>query len=488
MQQELLQLAVTTKTGEYMAKGLGSLGKNFGMGSMSRGLKPRSHGWYPTKDYGAGVYGGAVFPTVIEAYNSESDYKRWRAGQDFYFSSGSSWADRSIYSLARFPQGAVDGQSKDIVTLFPSKNSPERAWYVGQRTRGSIILPQPISSGTITINATDPDPSTHTLVWDVTGILSVAQLGIFNIFKGDQFENTATGTNYPDDLVEKDAGSVALVLTDVSTSNMTLTFDLSRPQGRIARGERIYWKKLVYDPSEPTRYAWDPTSNLHLCSSFKFFCCCPDHLGGALANLEYPEGDAGMDEFPLPNAARTVRSAWEKQGVGYYRQWRSLPFRIDERRECKHIHAMRWACGCPWHEPDDYIIETDQDVDQFGFIGREEGMSEEDYEEYQMLRELNKDRYILSLAEVVGIELFPPSDVRDGIRTDSRPMLWNDTLEPDPTWCRQNDWWCRRGTSEIKIFNTSANKFESIITAGGIEFPMIEEVEQGAAGSPKIVP
>ena len=105
-----------------------------------------------------------------------------------------------------------------------------------------------------------------------------------------------------------------------------------------------------------------------------------------------------------------------------------------------------------------------------------------------MLRELNKDRYILSLAEVVGIELFPPSDVRDGVRTDSRPMLWNDTLEPDPTWCRQNDWWCRRGTSEIKIFNTSANKFESFITAGGIEFPMIEEVEEGAAGSPKIVP
>ena len=47
----------------------------------------------------------------------------------------------------------------------------------------------------------------------------------------------------------------------------------------------------------------------------------------------------------------------------------------------------------------------------------------QEFDEYMVLRELNKDRYILSLAEVVGIELFPPSDVRDGVRTDTRPML-----------------------------------------------------------------
>jgi hypothetical protein len=471
-----------------MAKGLGAIGKGFSMGSMSKGLTPKAHGWYPRKESGAGIYGGTISPTIIEAYNSKSDYKRWRAGQDFYFGGGSSWADRSIYSLARFPQGAVDGRSKDIVTLFPSKDSPEKAWYVGMRTRGSIILPQPISAGTITINAVDPDPSTHTLVWDVTGILTTAQLGIFNIFKGDQFEDSAAGINYPDDLVEKDEGSIALVLTDVNMGSMTLTFDLSRPQGRIKKGDRIYWKKFNYDPTNPTQYAWSSTSARHLCSSFKFFCCCPDHLGGALANLEYPEGEAGMDEFPLPNAARTVRSAWESEGAGYYRQWRTLPFRCDERRDCKHIHSMRWACGCPWHEPDDYVIETDQELDMFGFIARETGLTDQEFDEYMVLRELNKDRYILSLAEVVGIELFPPSDVRDGIRTDTRPMLWNDREEPDPTWCRQNDWWCKRGTQDIKIFNTAAGKFESTITAGGIEYPMIEEVEEGAAGSPKIVP
>ena len=84
-----------------------------------------------------------------------------------------------------------------------------------------------------------------------------------------------------------------------------------------------------------------------------------------------------------------------------------------------------------------------------------EELADQEFDEYMVLRELNKDRYILSLAEVVGIELFPPSDVRDGIRTDTRPMLWNDREEPDPAWCRQNDWWCKRGTQNIKIFNTA---------------------------------
>ena len=45
------------------------------------------------------------FPTIIEQYNRESDYKRWKLGQEYYFGSGKTWGDRQINLLARFLNG-----------------------------------------------------------------------------------------------------------------------------------------------------------------------------------------------------------------------------------------------------------------------------------------------------------------------------------------------------------------------------------------------
>ena len=473
-----------------MGKGLGTLGhKGFSFKPLNKGIgNSRSKGLYPTKTDGAGLYGTAQFPTILENYNRVSDYKRWQLGQAYYFGTGRSWDDLSFYSNSRFVTGAVSGVSKDIVTMFPSADSPEGAWYVGQRTRGSIILPQPISATAITTNTSDPDPANHTLTYDVSGILNPAQIGIFNIFIGEQFEDTASGPNYPDDVVEKPEGSVALTLVAANSGSMTLVFDLSKAYGRVKFNNTIYWKKLDYSPSSPN--IWDTSNGRHLCSSTKMFCCCPDHLGGALANLEFPKGEVDQDMFPLPNAQRNVRSAWESQGAGYYRQWRSLPRRIDERRECKHMHAMRWECGIPWYEPSDVPTQyfgsetrgllTDASIEQ--------PYGDNVYDAYNSKHRINYDRYALALAEVVGIELFPGSDVRDGIRSDQRPMLWNDADEPLASWCRQNDWWCRRGTQEIRIFNSTTQQFEATVNIGGVDYPMIEIVKAGSNGAPIIVP
>ena len=466
-----------------MANGLGSLSKGFGLQPITRGLAPRAKGLYPTKTTGAGQYGSIIFPTVLENYNRTTDYKRWQLGQAYFFGTGRSWDDKAFYSNTRFSTGAVSGISKDIVTMFPSKSSPERAWYVGLRTRGSIILPQPLNASAISTFTSDPDPSNHTLVYDVSGVLTAAQVGIFNVFIGDQFEDTASGPNYPADVIENPVGSVALTLTAASTSAMTLTFDLSKAQGRVKVNNKTYWKKLDYDPANPN--VWDTSSGKHLCSAHKLFCCCPDDLGGALANLEFPKENGGIDAFPLPNASRSVFSAWEREGAGYYRQWRSLPRRIDERRECKHMHAMRWECGIPWYEPNDYPISDDENKvfsDQL-----ERDFDNEVYREYNAYNRINYDRYILSLAEVVGLELFPGGDVRDNIRPSSLPMLWNDAEQPDVSWCRQNDWWLQRGTQRLRIFNSATQAFESVVNQGGIEYPMVESVAGGSADAPVII-
>jgi len=91
------------------------------------------------------------------------------------------------------------------------------------------------------------------------------------------------------------------------------------------------------------------------------------------------------------------------------------------------------------------------------------------------------------LAEVVGIELFPGGDVRDNIRPSNLPMLWNDPTEPDISWCRQNDWWLQRGTQSMRIFNSATQAFESTVTQGGVEYPMIEAVDSSSADAPVII-
>ena len=449
---------------------------------ISKPLPKRAAGVYPRKGTGAGEYGSTAYPTVIESYNRDSDYKRWRLGQEYYFGTGRSWADFSIHTLARFVTGAVDGTSKEIVSLFPSTTSPERAWYAGVRTRGSIILPQPLREEDITLNTSDPDVANHTLTWRVSGILTPGQVAVFGIFVGDQFEDSAIGPQYPTDLVQRDVGSVALTLVAANPGTMTLVFDLSRPHGRIERNGRVYWDKLPYSPMEPV--TWRP--GRYLCSSFKFFCCCPDHLGGAVANLEIPSAGQRRDLFPMPSAARSAQSPWEQQGAGYYRQWRTLPRRRDERRDCKHIHAFRWRCGVPWLEPSDYPTGDSRDFLEFA-AQAERRLYSEEIMEYFRLRRLSWDRYILTVADTVGLILFPDGDPRDSIRPDPRPMLWNDSNQPLVEWCRQNDWWLERGTQTLRVFNQGINGFETTVTIAGNSFPVLQVVDPDAPGAPVII-
>lgn len=108
--------------------------------------------------------------------------------------------------------------------------------------------------------------------------------------------------------------------------------------------------------------------------------------------------------------------------------------------------------------------------------------------EYFRLRQLNWDRFAMTVADVVGIILFPGGNPRDAIRTDGRPLLWNDSEEPLAIWCRQNDWWLERGTQSLKIFNASTQTFEAAVAIGSTNYPVLQFVEEGSTGAPVIVP
>jgi hypothetical protein len=141
----------------------------------------------------------------------------------------------------------------------------------------------------------------------------------------------------------------------------------------------------------------------------------------------------------------------------------------------------------PWLEPDDYPTGENREFLEFA-AEAERGYSSEEIMEYFQTRQLNWDRFLLSVADVVGIILFPGGDPRDAVRPDARPLLWNDSVEPLAIWCRQNDWWLERGTKRLKIFNSAASAFEEQVTIGGTPYPILQFVQAGSAGAPVIVP
>lgn len=498
-----------------MARRRGSGGVGPAMRSPAfLGAQPsRAAGSYPSKGAGLGEFGSTAYPTVLESYNRNSDYRRWKLGQEYYFGAGRSWADVEVASLSRRVGAAPGDEVGVLTTQFPSSTSPERSWQVSCRPRGAIVIPEPLEAIKVSANTSSPDLSAHTVVVQLGGSVSVHQLELYRACIGDPFEDTATGTARYDDLVKRPSGSIALTLAEVDTLLRRLYFDASRPAGRVERGGRIYWSSLEYDPADPIPWALD--GSRHLCSSFKFFCSCPDHIGGSIAGLDQQDGVSGSDRFPLPNAARDgalrdpltapisdINSSvvgppspfeserkplpeWEQQGSGFYKQWRTLPRRRDRRRDCKHIHALRWECGVPWLEPSDYpTSEERQFLEATAEIER--GYSPEQLMQYFRQRQRQR-RFLYAVADACSISLYPPGDPRNGFRPDERPILWNDPVDPSGPGCRINDWWLKRGTGELRIFNGASGRFEDTVTIGGVEYPVVEFVERGSAGAPRIV-
>jgi hypothetical protein len=435
-----------------------------------------------TGSRGSDSPGGTYYPSVLEAYNRDSDYKRWRAGLDYWQGSGKSWSDlEKLYLLRSFRDyGAKPGPQLVSANYFPSNTSPEGAWTVVCRRRGAVILPQPINLADIRLQVDPPQPDQHRIVLDVSGTLSAEQIEAWRSFVGDQFEDSANGTTYPQGLISDPIDVVAYTLVDVDPPGGRLLFDLSRPFVRRrpdANRPRAFWQRATYNRRAPL--LWRSDGSRYLCSSHRLFCNCPDFSGGRIADLS-ALSSGSQQRFPRPGAGRTMDGRWEKESVGYQTRWRDLPPRADQRRECKHIHAVRWSLGYPFYEPSDYEIGKDDRQFQGSSGG---ALGSREVVRYHELRDLTADRLAIALADSAGIAI----DARDTIpeselvpaQLGRPPILWTSRREPEAFRALADDWWVQRGTGVLRVFDPAVQRFVVSKDVGGVSRPVIEQVEPG---------
>jgi hypothetical protein len=438
-----------------MAGRVGSrLDRGLGLASVERPLKTGKAGLYGGRGGRGASTGGANYPSVLEAYNRDSDYKRWLAGKRLFQGSGSSWSDVElsylVYTFRDF--GNVANGQRNVFTLFPSQSSPEGSWTVVNRYRGAVILPRAIEPQQLTLDQT-LGPDRHRLILDVSSRLSSSQLSEWESLVGDQFEDSAIETASGVRLLDSSDGVVALTQVEVDLQGMKLVFDLSRPFMRARINPYYdygYWKPVSYNPDAPVR--WRADGSRLLCSSHRLYCSCPDFSGTRTANIL--GGASGSQEL-FPTTGRGEESL-----LGYRARWRDLPRRADQRRECKHIHAVRWSLGYPFYEPSDYPVGDEQR--QF-FGDASPSLGEEALFRYQARRQIQLDQTVIPLAASNGVVVdtrnIIPADEAVPPRPDRQSILWTSLREPPAERARIDDWWYKRGTNELLVFDPSVQRF-----------------------------
>ena len=453
-----------------MAKGLGSVSgktcKGLSLDPVAKPNAKRVKGLYPKGD-DAGQFGGTAHPTVIEQYNRDSDYSRWRHGQQYAEGIGQSYADYSVLLLARFMIGDSVHTARTILTSFPSKTAADHSWVASRRVRGSLIAKTPFDLSRVTLDQNPANPSEDRLIYRVADEFAEDELRMrhLQLLVGDQIEDSFTGPDFMDRDGNRD-GSTALTLVEVDVESKTLVFDLSKPQGRVVTGGRARWSRLAYDPGDPV--VW--RAGAYLGTTVRYYCGCPDYSGTLTANTQSTEFDSTGRRFPVPGAARTVGGEYEKELVGFQKKWKDLSERVDGRRECKHIHCMRWSTMEPWFEPSDIPVGGGEELIHAGNGVVNNDAFSDTAAKYQRNRVIDWQQTVQSACGAMGFNMDMSGTMS---QRSERPQLWILERPPEPEHCRLNDYWLKRGTKELSLYVEGRGWVSSVIAPDGSEQPII---------------
>lgn len=451
-------------------RGLGSVGgkttKGLSLNPVSRSTEKKTKGIYPSGD-DAGRFGSTRYGTVLENYNRESDYARWRHGQQYYIGVGSSFAERTIAVRSHFLLGEEFFQAQVVLSLFPSKSSSDSSWTTARRSRGHVVSRAPFDRSRAYIDG-------NRLIYQVVDEFIEDELlhKHLRLLVGDQIEDSFEGSAARNKIAQA-PGSIALTLLEIDPDEKILVFDLTKPQGRVLVNDRLRWNKLDYDPSDPWKTIWRPGNFLG--TSLRFYCNCPDFSKSMTANTQSTKFDSSGRRFPLPPASRRIRGDYESEMAGYMKRWGDLPVRADERRDCKHTHCMRWDADTPWLEPNDMPLGMQEDRIHAGADMVRGDAFSKTTADYQRNAAIDWSGVISATCGALGFNISPVGDMNN--RFD-RPILWNLDRQPESEHCRQNDYWLERGTKRLRLYMAEADEWVSEVMIDGYSEPIVSYIEK----------
>lgn len=364
-------------------------GNSFGSGSMEPrraaakadrfdlGITRRS-GIYPRKGSGHGQIGEAQHLDLLRKWNAASDWSRWRRGMELAYRELASGNDQfqpvEVLHQRAFRPAAGLQVSSAMLVGFRSRASPDGRWTCAIKPRGVEIALRPITAdcqSDLTF-ITAAEEELPLLVVTLPGLFFGGRPDSADPLIGELIEDTGISA---DDVIDEHDEATILMCVAVYEDEGLMAFDATRRwrRERQANGRSVLREVAIGRDDPPPRFR----VGRHLCQSTVISCNCPDHLGveygrllgdrnlgvQALYPLQMPGGQ--LVSRPLSALTdRVFRAAPEQRPLqpleGVARRFTLLGWQRPPAPCCKHVHAVRFALGCPIAEPDDIpaVIDT----------------------------------------------------------------------------------------------------------------------------------
>ena len=350
-----------------LGRGLGKAAK---ADRFDQGFARRS-GIYPTKGKGWAQQGEGQYPDLLRKWNNDQNWTCWRRGMEIAYNDlvgdTSQFMAVDVLRLPAFNPDLGFQATRALLAGFPSRHSPEGRWTCAIKPRGSEISPLPITdecqSDLLFINRFEEE--VPLLVVTLPGLFSGRRPGSGNPLIGELIEDTATDQGT---VIDEADEALILMCVAVYEDEGLMAFDARTAWRRVRQpnGSSIL-KMIRLDPlKNPPRFR----AGRHLTQSTTISCNCPSHLGVEYGKLLMGPALGSQALFPqvmVPSADvvvplqdamdRAFRVAPEQRLIdpleGVARRFFLMGWQRWPNASCKHVHAVRFALGCPTEEPAD---------------------------------------------------------------------------------------------------------------------------------------
>ena len=431
----------------------------------------KSSGTYPSKM----EVGDTRIPTVIEAWNRDSRWKRWWEGFELARRSKWGWPLKKIHFNYQFDLNGTIEEIKSKCHIYPSLTGDSKCWYTLVRDDSSLDLTTIIETpptGFVRLgDFNDLDDNTPTTLWraefNVRPGKSSEAIGLVSLFSRVKSRRVLNRWSVDlSDPANPKVGSpqeyfysikVWALMPDswVNTTKLSMYFSGGvLIQDPVDNDESNGTPLGEFDPTNPQHIAWVSTPPRAVTLGRTFSCSCPDFTKRVWFDMENP-GEK-TDSFRAPAPTTETNSELEER-VGYFRSWANGPELTDDPKHfCKHIYSLAIQEGYYIAEPNDMPVELNREEFVRVREKKRNKLADKMLEAMTKYKAISADNASFPLSKMFSLEkkndtLIPdqpwnPMDPSSGYRPS-----WYQTVEA-PSIPQEGDIWQVPGGMHVKKY------------------------------------
>ena len=413
---------------------------------------PTSFGQYPS----VMQVGSTRYPTVLEAWNRDSVWKRWWQGYEIARMSHYGWPLRKFPFKYAFDLGQISKQVHAICHIYPSLSGDNHAWWTLMREDDSINLADSFEPIPLRVNDLGLQINPRTGIGGRTfefiyRIRSSTRLSVDDLIKFLDSLSSRRVLNRHALNADGSIGAAQETFASMELVDARVSGNL-RPARLISlvftAGVLIKNGTPVggFDPTNAADVAAVTGTPRALTLGRSFACSCPDFLKRQTYDLT---DSLASDVAKAPVA--TTESGALPEKTGYYRSWEDRQITSDDPKKwCKHIYALCELEGHYVPDPNDYPQLEAMEAFRMEAEKRKTKLQHKMLEQMSKFKGLSADSAADSISQIFALK-------RENVLPSGfgHAAAWFQT-EQQPKRPTQGDIWQKPGSAHTYYYNNGA--------------------------------